>query len=111
MLDRRNGLSGAGVVEDEVAVRERTALGVLSRETDRDTVLEEAREGEALGLAPVDPSLVDGLPAPLELALELRMDDEPLRHGEELLVQHAQPLVGHGGLHRLAGARRRGRLR
>ena len=57
VLDRGDGLAGARVVEHEVAVRERAALGVLAREADRDPVLEQRRERERLRLAPVDPAV------------------------------------------------------
>ena len=56
------------VVEDDVAVRERPALGVLAGEPDRDPLDEERGERERLGLAPVDPALLERLAAPLELA-------------------------------------------
>ena len=57
VLDRRVRLARVRVVEDEVAVGERAALGVLAGEADRDAVLEQRGVGERLALAPVDPAL------------------------------------------------------
>ena len=118
VLDRGDGLAGERIVEHEVTVREGAPLGVLPREADRDPVLEQRRERQRLRLAPVDTALGDRLAPPLELALELRMDGEPGRHREELLVERPQPLVGDGGLDDVARpgrrpglARRRGRCR
>ena len=67
VLDRRVALAGVRVVEDEVAVRERAALGVLAGEPDRDALDEQAGERERLGLAPVDAALLERRRAPLEL--------------------------------------------
>ena len=78
-----------GIVEHEVAVGERAALGVLAGEAHGDPVLEQGRVGERLALAPVDPALDDRLVAPLELLRELGVDREPGRHGQQLLVQDA----------------------
>ena len=54
VLHRRVPLAGLGVVQDEVPVRERAALGVLAGQPDRDALDEQRREGERLGVAPVD---------------------------------------------------------
>ena len=75
-------------------VRERAALGVLAREPDRDPLDQQAREGERLGLAPVDAARVEGLAATHQLALELRVDREAFGHAMELLVQAAQAILG-----------------
>ena len=89
MLQRRVRRSGAHVVEDVVAVGERPALGVLTGEPDRDPLDEQRREGERLGLAPVDPALLER-PAPsLELAHELRVRREAVGDAEQLLVECA----------------------
>jgi hypothetical protein len=62
-----------------VAVGERSALGVLPGEPDRYALDEQAREGKAFGLGPVDAALVaDRLPATIELLLELGVDGEAL---------------------------------
>ena len=78
------------VVEDEVAVREGAALGVLPGEPDRDPLAQERAVRERLGLAPVDPALVERLDAPLELPRELRVDGEAVRHPQQLGVELAQ---------------------
>src|SRR5437764_1798651 len=91
MLDRRVGLAGLDVVEDVVAVREGAALGVLAGESDRDPLHEQARERERLGLAPVDPALLEGLRAAVELLLQLWVDREALRPGDQGSVELAQP--------------------
>ena len=56
-------------------------------------------------MAPVDPAVGESLPAPLELPRELGVDDEPLRHGDELIVECCQPVCADGGDDRLARAR------
>src|SRR5439155_20008715 len=96
MLDRRVDLTGFDVVEDVVAVREGAALGVLAGETDRDALDQQACERERFGLAPVDAALLEGLRAPIELLLQLRMDRELFGHGDERPVELAQPLGGYG---------------
>ena len=106
VLHRDLELAGAGVVEHEVAVRERAALGVLAGEADRDAVAQQRGERERLGVAPVDAALVERRQAALELALELRVDREPVGDAHQLLGQPAQALLAHGGLDR-APARRR----
>ena len=84
-------------------MRERAALRVLTRESDRDPVLEQRREGERLRLAPVDAALLHRVVPTLQLAGELRVDREPGWHAEELLVQRPQAVSGHGGDHGVAG--------
>ena len=59
MLHRRETLAGVRVVQDEVAMRERAALGVLTGQSDRDALDEQAGKRERLGLAPVDPAFVE----------------------------------------------------
>ncbi len=89
------------VVQDEVPVRERAALGVLACEADRRAGDDKAREGEALGLRPVDPAgLAERFAPPLELLHELRMDREPLGYGQELLVELSENRGVDGGLDR-----------
>jgi hypothetical protein len=107
VLDRRVALGRVRIVEDEVTVRERAALSVLSREPDRDALDEQAGVGERLGLPPVDPAVDDGVAAPLELARQLRVDREVLGDGEKLGVQLAQAISRDRGDDPL----RRGRLR
>ena len=86
------------VVQDEVALAEGAALGVLAGEADRRALDEQRREGERLGVRPVDAALgADGLAPALELAQQLGMDREALGHREQLLVELAQQLDGHGG--------------
>src|SRR5207249_2921182 len=53
-LDRGVDLSGLGVVQYQVAVREGAALGVLAGEPDRDALDQQAGERQLLRLAPVD---------------------------------------------------------
>ena len=81
--------TGLRVVEDEVAVGERSALGVLAREADRDAFDEQARECERLRLAPVDSARVERSHAPLEHLHELRIHGEPVGYANELLLELA----------------------
>ena len=85
---------------------EGATLGVLAGEPHRDTVFQKRRVRESLALAPVDAALRDRLVAALELLGQLRVDRERVRNGEELLVQHAQPVGGDSRDDRVA--RRRG---
>ena len=75
-LHRREALARLGVVEDEVPVRERSALGVLAGQPDRDPLDEQAREREPLRVAPVDAAVVERLEALVELRLQLRVHGE-----------------------------------
>src|SRR5207245_10578446 len=86
----------------EVAMGEGAALPVLPRESDRDSLDDERRERERLGLAPVDAAGLDRLQASLELPHELRMDREPVRHLEQQRVQRAKRVGRNSGDH-LAG--------
>ena len=45
-----------GVVQHRVPVREGAALGVLAGEPHRRAIHQQRREGERLGVAPVDPA-------------------------------------------------------
>ena len=105
VLDRRVAQAGAGVVEDQVALAERAALGVLAGEPNRHAVDQQRAEGERLGLGPVDAFAAgERLAAALELALQLGVELESLGDGEELLVDVAQALGRHGGVDRRARA-------
>src|SRR5690348_17962172 len=106
MLNRRVGLARFDVVEDVMPVRERAALGVLAGEPDRDPLDEQARERERLGLPPVDSALFQRLGAPVELFLQLWMNREPFRNGDERAVELAQAVGGDGGNDLGAGGER-----
>ncbi len=101
MLDRRIRLARVRIVEDQVSVGKGAALGVLPREANGNPVFEQGGVRECLTLTPVDPALVDP-PAPtIELLRELGVDREPVRHGEQLLVEGAQPICGDSRDHRI----------
>src|SRR5207342_2425496 len=59
------------VVEDEVAVGEGAALGVLTGEADVDAVGQQRAEGQRLGLAEVDPALLQRLDPARQRAAQL----------------------------------------
>ncbi len=86
------------VVKHEMALRERAALRVLAGQPDRDALGQQRRERQRLGMRPHDPGLGPAHPerlAPLiELLDELRVHGEPVRHGQELLVEHLEPVGG-----------------
>src|SRR5439155_17091096 len=90
-LQRRVGLAGHRVVQNGVAMRERSALRVLARKANRDAFLEERRVRECLGLPPVDPSVRERLAPALELTSELGVDGEAVGNTQELLVQPSDP--------------------
>ena len=78
-LDRREPLAGDDVVQHEVPLAERAALGVLAGEPDRHALGQQRRERQRLGVRPVDSALgPERRAAPLELLAQLRMDREPL---------------------------------
>ena len=83
-----------GIVEHEVAVRERPSLGVLSGQPDRHPLHEQACERQRFGLPPVDPTLVDRLEPPIELPLQLGVHGETLGDGQQLLVELPKPVGG-----------------
>ncbi len=97
MLHRCEGRSGLHIVQHRVTMRERSALGVLARESYRDSLDEQRRERERLGLPPVDAALLDRLAPALELLHELRMRREPVGDAQQLVVQRAQTLGVDGG--------------
>ena len=84
------------VVQHEMAVGERAALGVLTGQPDRDPILQQRGEGERLGLTPVDSSGPDRLAPALELAQQLLAGCEALGQCEQLLVQRLEPCGWHG---------------
>ena len=95
---------GVLVVEDEMAVGEGAALGVLAGEADVDAVGEQRGEGERLGVAELDPAARQRLDPPGERLAQLAVDREALRRLDQRLVQLAQPLGRDRSLHRRAGA-------
>ena len=99
-----------GVVEDEVPVRERAALGVLAGEPDRDPLLEQRRERERLRLPPVDPALDERLATPLELRASFGLTVNPSGTRRSCSLSAREPLGGDGGDDRLAACRRWERL-
>ena len=92
-LHRAEGLTGGGVVQHQMPVTEGAPLRVLSRQPHRDPLGEQGGEGQGLGVAPVDAALgAHGGPPPFQLPLELGMDRERLRIGQQLIVQGVQGL-------------------
>ena len=73
-------------------MREGAALGVLSREADRNPVLEEGRKGESLGVPPVDTAVSQALAPAIELPCELRVDLESVGHLEQLVAELEQTI-------------------
>ena len=90
VLHRRVALARVHVVQHEVAVRERAALGVLARQADRDAVGQQRGERERLGVAPVDAAVADRRPAPLELRPQLGMHREALGQFEQRVGERDQ---------------------
>ena len=99
-LDRRDPLAGLGVVQDEVALGERAALGVLAGQADRRALATAARRRRAPRPAPsrcrrrarrVSRRRSSCL-------IELRVDGEALGDAQQVLVERAQPLGGDRGL-------------
>src|SRR6266849_8219099 len=76
---------------------EGAAFCVLTGQPDRDSLDEQRAERERLGLAPVDPTFLDGGEPALELPHQLRMDGEVLGDAEQVFVQLPQPFGRDGG--------------
>ena len=105
VLDRRVLLAGHEVVEDEVAVREGAALGVLAGHAHGRAVRQQRPEREGLGLGPVDAALLararrGGAPAPSQLGV----NREAVGDLEQAVVQLAKLVGGHGGVDLRVGA-------
>ena len=68
VLDRGIGAAGLGVEQVLVALAERAANRVLPRQSNRDTVGQQAGQGQRLGLAPVNGWRlgIDARPAAIE---------------------------------------------
>ena len=96
VLHRRVALARVHVVQHEVAVRERAALGVLARHADRDAVGEQRAERERLGVAPVDAALAHGDAPALELRSELGMHGEALGQLEQRVGERDELLRRRG---------------
>src|SRR5256885_11398005 len=98
ILDRGMAAAVPGVVQHEVSLAERAALRVLAREPDRRSLGEERREGQGLRVGPLDLTVGEGGPAPLQLLLQLGNDREAVGHEQQLLVQRREQGGGHGGV-------------
>ena len=98
-LDRRDPLAGLRVVQHEVALRERAALGVLAGQAHRRALGQQRRVGQRLGLRPVDAAVRADRRAPaLELLDQLRVDGEALGNPQQLFVERLQALGRDRGL-------------
>ena len=86
------------VVQHRLAMRERAALGVLAGEAHADAVGEQRREGERLGVAPIDAAAVDRVAPARQRALNRRVELERRRPLEQLLVERDELLGAHGRL-------------
>ena len=76
----------------QVAVRERAPDRVLAGQADVGALRQQRGQRQRLGVAELDPALLQGLPAALERLAELAVDLEAVRDPEQLLVQRAQTL-------------------
>ena len=88
VLERRVLRAVDGVVQDGVAMRERAALSVLTRQADSDAFLEQRRIRECLGMAPLDTAVrSQRVAAAFEHLCELLVDRETLGHCQHLVGQ------------------------
>ena len=90
VLDRRVLEARLLVVEDQVAVGERAALGVLAGEPDVRALGQQRGEGEALGVAELDPALVEHVEALEQRLAQLAVDREAVGDLQQLLVERPQ---------------------
>ena len=79
-LDRAPPLAGLRVVEDEMALAERAALGVLTGEPHRHALGEERCPRERLRVRPIDRPVLERRAPPLDLRPQLPVHLEPFRH-------------------------------
>ena len=89
-----------------MAMRERPALRVLSRQPHRDPLEHERAERQRFRLPPVDPALFDRRQPPLELALELGMHCETVGNAQKLRGEIAELLRRHTGVDLAGGVAR-----
>ena len=87
--------AGLRVVQHQVTLTEGAALGVLAGQPQRDPLGQQRREGQRLGVGPVDAGVLgtERLATLGELAGQLAVDVEALGNGEQLLVEDLE-LVG-----------------
>ena len=79
------------IVENDVALAERAAPGVLPAEPDRRPLAQQRPEGQGLGEGPIDLSVFELLVLPLDQPAELRVDVEAVGEVDERaddLVEH-----------------------
>ena len=77
-----------------MALAERTPLGVLTGQSDRQALGQERRERERLGVGPqhAPVGMLERLAPLLELLGELGVNHESVWHRQELLAEHPEPL-------------------
>jgi hypothetical protein len=80
-------------MEHEVALAERSPLGILARQSDRNALGQQRSEGQRFGVGPLNATFrTEHGPPPLQLFPQLGMDAEPLRPAVQLVVQRLQEL-------------------
>jgi hypothetical protein len=96
--ERRVGRTGVYVVQDQMALAEGTAFGVLPDHPDRRAFRQERAQGQRLGVRPFDPPRgVQRLLAAPQQPLELGMGGESGRPLQKLLIEALKPVLRHGG--------------
>ncbi len=96
--ERNVVLARLDVVQHRVTLAERTALGVFAAQADRHAVLQQAPEGEGLGVRPVEP-VFELLEAALDLAGELREHVEIVGPRMQRPIDPVDHLPGNGRGH------------
>ena len=93
VLNRHVAQAGLLVVQGQVTVRERPALGVLTGEADVGSLGQQRGERQALGMAELDLALLELVDAGEQRLAQLAMDREAVGHPQQLLVERAQALL------------------
>src|SRR6185312_13425745 len=99
MVERRVAFLGLLVEQHRMALRERTALGVLAGQAHTMTFLEQRTASQRLGRGPIDArAALDRLQAMIEATLDRLVDVEALRQLREFLADGAQLGDGDAGI-------------
>ncbi len=87
-------------VQDQMALTEGAALGVLAGQANRGAVRQDRGESKRFGMRPIDLAIgrIQHMSAPIPLPGELRRDGESVRNGVDIAVIFEQRFFGHAGV-------------
>ena len=109
MGQRRVGFLGFLIDEHRVALGEGAATAILAAETNEAAFRQDRAEGERLGGGPIDPlARIEHRLSRIDEAVELGIQIEAVRDGDERPADRVERLAGDGGLAAALFQRRRG---